>query len=119
MKTIITKKFDFEAAHHLPWHQGKCKTLHGHSYKLEVSVSGNLNENGVIIDFGDLKKIVNEIILEIYDHKNLNDYFKNPTAEIMAQTFFGNLQAVLPSIIRVERVRLYETANAFVDVERL
>ena len=70
----ITKKFDFEAGHALFGYDGKCKNLHGHSYKLYVTVIGEpINnphnvKNGMVIDFGDLKRIVQEQIIEAFDH---------------------------------------------------
>lgn len=70
----ITKKFDFEAGHALFGYDGKCKNLHGHSYKLYVTVIGEpINnphnvKNGMVIDFGDLKRIVQEQIIDAFDH---------------------------------------------------
>ena len=70
----ITKKFDFEAGHALYGYDGKCKNLHGHSYKLLVTVIGTpINDphnvkNGMVIDFGDLKRIVQEQIITPFDH---------------------------------------------------
>lgn len=101
----ITKRFDFEAAHVLPWHPGKCKRLHGHSYKLEVDVTGNLDENGIVADFTDLKELVKNEVVDKYDHQNLNDYFGNPTAEVMAQKFF--------EILSVKWHRYSEYARTF------
>ena len=73
-KIRITKKFRFEAAHALYGYDGKCKNIHGHNYKLFVTVIGvpvNDNSNakeGMVMDFGDLKKIVNTQIIEKFDH---------------------------------------------------
>ena len=67
---LITKEFTFDAAHKLDWHQGKCKNLHGHTYKLQVTVVGELNKNGIVIDFGDLKNIVNNKVIEVLFTKN-------------------------------------------------
>ena len=75
MSTIrITKKFNFETGHALYGYDGKCKNVHGHSYKLEVTVSGKPITDasnvkfGMVIDFGDLKKIVKEEIVDLFDH---------------------------------------------------
>ena len=87
----VTRHEEFETAHLLPGYNGGCGRLHGHSYKLEVTVSGPIIEDetnpkcGMIIDFKDLKKIVNEVAVDKYDHSYLNDYFPNPTAEIMVK----------------------------------
>ena len=70
----ITKQFDFETGHALYGYDGKCKNVHGHSYKLSVTVIGTpISDNnnvkfGMVIDFGDLKKIVNEEIVDKFDH---------------------------------------------------
>lgn len=70
----ITKIFTFETAHVLYNYDGKCKNMHGHSYKLFVTVKGNpINDlenpkNGMVVDFGDIKKIVKEEIIDVWDH---------------------------------------------------
>ena len=115
----------FEAAHQLPWHQGKCHNLHGHSYKLEVTLgSENLDTNGVVLDFDILSQIVDEVTVKRYDHKYLNDFFDNPTAENMAAEIFKNVSTVLAknqegnglSPITVKMVRLWETEKCSVTV---
>ena len=73
-KIRITKQFSFETAHALHGYDGKCKNLHGHSYKLDVTVMGSPISDasdpkyGMVIDFGDLKKIVKEDIVDVFDH---------------------------------------------------
>ena len=121
MKVSITKKFEFEAAHKLPDHPGKCKNLHGHSYKLEVTVSSDqLNDQGMVMDFGDLKVIVNEHIINILDHSLLNDLFPVPTAEIMAQWIWVTLDVFIIELekkrVKLKRIRLYETSNSYAEV---
>lgn len=118
----ITKRFTFEAAHVLSWHEGKCKRTHGHSYKLEVTIaSRELTEKGVVMDFGELSKIVDSEIISKYDHQLLNEFFLNPTAELMAREIFGSLEtyfykAVLkPTIVRV---KLWETENCSVTINQ-
>jgi 6-pyruvoyltetrahydropterin/6-carboxytetrahydropterin synthase len=64
----ISKTFYFDMTHRLSFHEGKCNNLHGHTYKLEVFVSGDLDKHGFVIDFGDLKKIVTEDIINLLDH---------------------------------------------------
>ena len=107
----ITKIFTFDSAHKLPWHKGKCKNLHGHTYKLEVTVEGPLNEDGIVVDFGEVKKVVKKEILDKYDHKYLNDFFDNPTAEIMAKDFYD----VLKLDLKIVRLRLWETPNSYAE----
>ena len=67
---IVAKHFKWEAAHRIPWHGGKCKHLHGHSYKMIVEFEGELNENGIVIDFNDLKAIVKPHI-DLIDHTTI------------------------------------------------
>ncbi len=121
----ITKLFEFEAAHFLPNHKGKCKEVHGHSYKLEVEVAaGNgdycyLDDNDMIMDFGDLKAIVNEYIEEKLDHKFLNDsILKTPTAENMTMIIAAFLNENLPAPFKVMRVRLWETSTSYAEWRR-
>lgn len=72
--TTITKHFKFEAAHRLSKHDGKCKRLHGHSYKLAVSVRGPINpDTGFVVDFGYLKALVDDAIISKLDHQYLGD----------------------------------------------
>lgn len=90
MLLTITRHFEFEAAHRLPNHEGKCKRLHGHSYKLDLTVSGEINkdkkspEYGMLIDFAKLDAITKDV-LEEYDHHYLNEDIPDlyPTAEMM------------------------------------
>ncbi len=121
MKVSITKKFEFEAAHKLPDHPGKCKNLHGHSYKLEVTVlSDKLNEQGMVMDFGDLKVIVNEHVINILDHSYLNNFFPVPTAEIIIEWIWLTLDVFITEIekkrVKLKRVRLYETSNSYAEI---
>ena len=107
---IITKIFTFDAAHCLSWHQGKCKNLHGHTYKLEISIMGSLDNNGVVMDFGDLKNIVNKKIIKKYDHTYLNEEFENPTAELMVERMWGFLTK---EGLKLYELKLWETPNSY------
>lgn len=120
----ITKRFTFEAAHMLPWHGGKCKNLHGHSYKLEVSFgSQSLDEHDIVLDFDCMTEIVNDLVVTKYDHKYLNDFFENPTAEAMALDISRALSNVLKlnnlSTISVTKVQLWETEKCSVTITGL
>lgn len=113
---LIVKEFTFDSAHFLPWHEGKCKNLHGHTYKMQVGVKGQLNPNGIVIDFGDLKNIVNSMVVDKLDHKYLNDIYSNPTAEVMALETFGNIKPLLKKIgVDLAFVRLWETPTSFAE----
>ena len=109
----VTRAFAFEAAHKLPWHQGRCRDLHGHSYRLEVTVEGPVGDDGLVIDFSDVKGIVESEVLARYDHRYLNDLMDNPTAELLAAEVWKHLEAAgLP----VVRIRLWETADCSVEI---
>ena len=113
MRTRVTRSFSFEAAHQLPWHAGKCKRLHGHHYRVEVTVEGPLTENGVVIDFEDVKNVVRAEIVDRYDHQFLNDFLENPTAELLAQDVWKRLAA---AGLHVVRLRLWETPDSSVEL---
>lgn len=120
MKLTVVKEFTFDSAHKLPWHKGKCFSLHGHQWKLSIGISGEINTNGIILDFNDLKEIVNKEIIDKCDHNYLNDIFPNPTAEIMAQSFFVDLEKVFLEKfnLKLEFVKLWETPTSFVEVRQ-
>jgi 6-pyruvoyltetrahydropterin/6-carboxytetrahydropterin synthase len=113
MRFTLTRQFTFQAAHILPWHSGKCARLHGHSYRLEVSITGPLDGNGVVLDFNDLRDLVERQIIGPLDHTMLNDYFDNPTVELVAAWVLETLRKELAI---VSGVRLWETATSFVEV---
>jgi len=76
---IVTKIFHFESAHHLPGHRGKCAHLHGHSYRLEVTIRGPIkdapgeSDHGMVMDFDDLSRTVKNSVIERLDHRDLNE----------------------------------------------
>ena len=108
----VRRNFDFEAAHLLPHHPGKCKDLHGHSYRLVVTVDRSVNRStGLAIDFADLKKVVREHVVDVLDHKYLNDIIDNPTAENIAVWMWKRLAASLEGLIEIE---LFETRSCSV-----
>jgi 6-pyruvoyltetrahydropterin/6-carboxytetrahydropterin synthase len=121
----VTKRFTFEAAHVLPNHSGKCRHLHGHSYKLEVTVRYDedprrWNARGYFIDFGDLGKIVKEHVVDKLDHRDLNQLLDNPTAEALAfwiqKAVNIGLHADRYKHVRVESIRLWETEDCYVTL---
>ena len=117
MKIEVTKKFTFEAAHSLPKHDGKCKGVHGHSYILEVTISGEIIKDGpkegMVMDFGDLKAIVNAEILSKWDHAYLNDIVPfTPTLENLSAEAFTILKKHLP----ISKIKMWETATSFAEI---
>lgn len=138
----ITKQFSFETGHALYGYDGKCRNVHGHSYKLSVTVIGRPitdSENvkfGMVIDFGDLKKIVKSEIVDQFDHatvfnKNtphveLAEELKSrghdiilvnyqPTSENMVIDFAGKIKKHLPSHISLHSLKLQETETSFAE----
>lgn len=136
----ITKIFNFETAHVLYNYDGKCKNMHGHSYKLFVTVKGhpiddlNDSKNGMVVDFGDIKKIVNEEIIHLWDHavlvnansphkllgENLqkeghNVIFCNyqPTCENMLYDIASKIKSKLPDFLQLTYLKLHETENSY------
>ncbi len=138
----ITKRFFFEAGHALFGYDGKCRNVHGHSYKLEVTVIGSPIDdpehvkNGMVIDFGDLKRIVRQEIVDEFDHATvfnrqtahvelaeelqnrghsiiLVDY--QPTSENMIQDFADKLSRRLPKGVELHSLKLQETETSFAE----
>lgn len=110
----ITKRFTFDAAHHLPNYVGKCKQLHGHTYVLEVTITGDVDPyTGMVIDFANLKGTVNAKALAYLDHKLLNDIIENPTAENIIQWIYGKVK---PHINQEVSMKLWETQDSYVEL---
>ncbi|WP_273397797.1 6-carboxytetrahydropterin synthase QueD [Actinobacillus porcinus] len=133
----VSKEFSFDMAHILDGHDGKCQNLHGHTYKLQVEVSGDLvaegAKKGMVVDFTDVKRIVKETILDPMDHAFIYDTtsereckiasllnelnsktFGIPvrtTAEEMARFMFNRLKDQLP----ISAIRLWETPTSFCE----
>ncbi|RMA66079.1 6-pyruvoyl trahydropterin synthase family protein [Ulvibacter antarcticus] len=138
----ITKLFSFETGHALYGYDGKCRNVHGHSYRLSVTVIGTPIDNsdnvkyGMVIDFTDLKKIVKEEIVDVFDHatvfnkntphvelaKELSDRGHNvllvdyqPTSEMMVIDFAEKIKNRLPKSILLHSLRLQETASSYAE----
>jgi 6-pyruvoyltetrahydropterin/6-carboxytetrahydropterin synthase len=109
----IRKRFSFEAAHVLPHHTGKCSRLHGHSYRLDVTVDGPLQTagpaTGMVVDFDELAQVVRGTVIDALDHRSLNDLIENPTSENIIAWIWRALGPVLPQL---EELTLWETATA-------
>lgn len=104
----LTKKFRFEAAHVLPRHDGKCRRLHGHSWQGEVIVRGDQlcregPKAGMVVDFGDMKQPIKEMVDRYLDHHYLNETLpmENPTSEEVARWCYNFLQPLLPRLVAV------------------
>lgn len=118
---ILTKKFTFEAAHHLPAHP-TCGQVHGHSFILKVSVEGELEDN-MVIDYHHLKDIVENSVIKHLDHTNLNLIFEYPSSEVIVVWIWEHLKEaldqaaneVINSTVRLHEVKLYETIDNWVS----
>jgi len=130
-KLSVSRSFYFDAAHRLPDHMGQCANSHGHTYKLEVTVSfvtqGNStylrkqlcpkgSAKGMIIDFGQFKRIVKETVVDKLDHKYLNDVvfsgtpMEGTTCEIMVIEIWERLEPIFRAIgLSLTKLRLWET----------
>lgn len=140
-KIRVTKEFTFEMAHALLGYDGSCRFVHGHSYGLTVTVMGTTVEDettpklGMVIDFGDLKKIVKETVVNQFDHalvlnsktphdtlKGSNEMFDKmifvdfqPTSENLVVDFAERIKEKLPDEISLYSLKLRETATSYAE----
>ena len=129
MKKSICKIIEFEAAHKL-WDPkltneqnrelyGSCCATHGHSYKLECCISGPVVSSGFIMNFKDLKNILQKEVLDKYDHAHLNQILADiPTCENQIDVLWEDISSRLPSFVTLEKLKLWETSNSFCVLER-
>ncbi|WP_088035257.1 6-carboxytetrahydropterin synthase QueD [Evansella clarkii] len=127
-RVLVSKEFTFDAAHHLHCYEGKCKNLHGHTYKVIFGISGFVDETGLMIDFGDIKEIWKKEIEVQLDHRYLNETLPpmNTTAENMVVWIFEKMAEAVAEReslsreqgARVEFVRLYETPTSYAEARR-
>ena len=137
----VTKEFRFESAHALLGYDGPCKNIHGHSYELSVTIIGTPVTNrdsaklGMVMDFGDLKKIIKKQIVDPFDHalmlnsevtqpeiQKSGDLFSNvvfvpyqPTSENFLIDFAKRICKLLPDGVKLHSLRLRETANSYAE----
>lgn len=142
---LITTRLEFDAGHRIPSHKSQCRNLHGHRYVIEITLSGDLiqseglSEQGMVMDFSDVKAIARREVVDKWDHAFLVyrgdqavlDFLNSlpdhktvvmetiPTAENMAAEAFRILHACYQDTygnhLKLERVRLYETPNSWAD----
>ncbi|MBN1989166.1 MAG: 6-carboxytetrahydropterin synthase [Bacteroidales bacterium] len=134
----LTKEFRFEMSHMLEGYDGLCKNLHGHSYRLFVTIIGEpINDptnpkDGMVMDFGDLKRIVGSKVVNVFDHALVIRDSKNlevlkqinektvvvpfqPTCENMLPYIADEIRKELPNRVNLFQLKLYETANSFAE----
>ncbi|TAK33935.1 MAG: 6-carboxytetrahydropterin synthase [Saprospiraceae bacterium] len=140
-KIRLTKSFSFEMAHALPGYDGACKNIHGHSYRLKVTIAGSPMrqsghpKDGMVMDFKVLKNIVKVQIEDVFDHalvlpesssgelvSMLQERFENvvltpfqPTCENLLLHFIGKIRPELSPEVELKVVRLYETAASYAE----
>jgi 6-pyruvoyltetrahydropterin/6-carboxytetrahydropterin synthase len=119
MRVSVTKQFEFEACHHLPDYDGACARNHGHTYKMDVEVEGEIDKtSGMVLDFSILKRMVKNLIVDKFDHQDLNDFYDMPTAENMVVDIFNTLEHHLDGAAPVlKRVRLWETSSSYAEAK--
>lgn len=137
----VAKRFRWEAAHRLPWHEGDCKYLHGHSYRMMVEVEGEPDERGMLIDFKEIKRVLKPLV-EQWDHATLiadyddelrqaidtleSKHFVLPfdsTAENLCTFVADYLGREAHDVLEAHRVttirvKVYETETCYAEIER-
>lgn len=137
----VSKEFSFDMAHLLDGHDGKCQNLHGHTYKLQVEVAGDLLVDGakksMVMDFSDLKAVVKKAILDPMDHAFIYDQTSERESkiamllqELQSKTFGVNFRTTVEEIARfifqrlkydeklpISAIRLWETPTSFCEYE--
>jgi len=132
MRISITREYTWEMGHALYRHKGKCYNPHGHNYRMEVEVSGEVDETtGMVVDFSDLDDVIKPHLEEYYDHSfhvNANDprfhdatwatshAYYEPTAERLAMGLYHDILEELPENLLIERLTLYETDKSSATV---
>ncbi|WEG11818.1 6-carboxytetrahydropterin synthase QueD [Pullulanibacillus sp. KACC 23026] len=126
-RVLISKEFTFDASHHLHCYEGKCKNLHGHTYKVIIGISGYTDDTGLVMDFADIKAIWKTHVDVYLDHRYLNETLPkmNTTAENMVVWIYETFAAQLGGqkdwaerSLRMEFVRLYETPTSYAEAKR-
>ena len=116
---LLAKDFTFDAAHNLINYHGKCERLHGHTYKLRVVVEGTPDDEGMIIDFIELKAVVKERVISRLDHSYINDIIPQPSAENIALWIWDELEeSVRRENCRLYEIHVWETADSRVILRR-
>lgn len=108
----LTIELHFCAAHRLPFHPGPCRNPHGHNYRLLVTLEGPVDPStGMVYDFFTLKQLVSEKVIARVDHKDLNAFIENPTAENIAVWIWRQLK---PDVPLLSEIALYEVHDCCV-----
>lgn len=127
-RVLVSKEFTFDAAHHLHCYEGKCKNLHGHTYKVVFGISAFTDRIGLAVDFSEIKQIWRTHIEGWLDHRYLNETLPkmNTTAENIVVWLYEKMEEALTSDAykerfdggRTEFVRLFETPTSYAEARR-
>jgi 6-pyruvoyltetrahydropterin/6-carboxytetrahydropterin synthase len=110
---LLRKEFSFDAAHRLVSYHGKCESLHGHTYRMAVEISGSPDDEGMIVDFAAVKETVNAEVVSKFDHAYLNDIIPQPSAENIARYAFERLvDALRGPNYSLNSVQVWETPDS-------
>lgn len=104
--------FHFAASHFLTKYHGKCENLHGHNYKVIVSITGPVQDDGMVLDFKIIKKVVHGKVIDRIDHTHLNDLLENPSSENLAVWMWNELKGELPLL---SKVTIFETEDYYAE----
>ena len=143
----ITRKMEFDAGHRIPDHSSQCRNLHGHRYSLLITLTGEVvqqageSDNGMIMDFGDIKALANQYLVNLWDHAfivyqgdtQVRDFLDSmpdhktvvidrvPTVENLAKIAFDTLKGVYQGRygrhLSLTRITLYETPNCWAEID--
>lgn len=110
---LISRDFKFDSAHYLPKYKGKCERLHGHTYKMRVTLEGEPDHEGMIFDFVEMKEIINELVVSKLDHYEINQIIPNPSAENIAVWVWEQISGKFRDA-KLVKVKIWETADCYV-----
>lgn len=120
MFATVGKQFDFPAAHTNTHHEGHCARLHGHTWTLEVVCRGHVEQLnnpycGMVVDFGDIKRVYRDRVEPFVEHQNLNETLDLPecTTELIAAWIFGRMKPQLPCLYKI---KLWEGRTSYAEV---
>lgn len=116
---LLRREFSFDAAHRLEQYHGKCEALHGHTYRFSITLEGDPDSEGMVLDFVELKSIVSENVLSFLDHSYLNNVIPQPTAEYIALWIWRRIEPFLHGRgASLFEVQVWETATCSVILRR-
>ena len=114
MKIKLNCVLHFAAAHFLTKYHGKCENLHGHNYKVIITLEGDVKEDGMVQDYKEIKKIVKDNVVDQLDHTSLNDVMENPSSENLAVFIWDRIKKELPLLTKVT---VFETEDYYCEYE--